>query len=61
MSVQQQDSDGVWRQSIPLPFYTSRFTIWWPFLIPAFKCMQCSTVFDTEQGYRDHYRSDHPE
>lgn len=60
MNVQQQDADGMWRQAIPLPFYTSRWTRWWPFLIPAFLCVECQHKFDTEQEYRDHYRSDHP-
>ncbi len=62
MNVQQQDPDGVWRQAIPLPFYTSRWSWRPPFLVPAFLCTQpgCMTKFTSEQAYRGHYRSDHP-
>jgi hypothetical protein len=58
-----QDADGVWRQAIPLPFYTSRWTWRPPFLVDAFQCWTCrpAQTFATEQAYRDHYRSDHPE
>ncbi len=61
MKVQQQDADGVWRQSIPLPFYSARWTWHWPFRVDAFLCMECKVKFRSEQAYRDHYRSDHPE
>lgn len=51
---QQQDHDGVWRQSVPLPFFGGVFRQW-------FQCWECKVKFRSEQEYRDHYRSDHPE
>jgi hypothetical protein len=58
MSTQQQDSDGQWRQAIPLP----REVLYWTWLGPRFgqRCGMCGVTFATEQAYRDHYRSDHP-
>ncbi len=61
MNVQQQDPDGVYRQAIPLSFYSARWTLRPPFLVDAFLCMECRVKFKTEKAYRDHYRSDHPE
>lgn len=56
--VNQQDADGVWRQAIPLPFYKWR---WWGIGGLRYVCGKCFHPFTSEQAYRDHYRSDHPE
>lgn len=59
MPTDRLDDDGVWRQAIPLPFYTRGGFLW---LRPRFQCCKCDpkATFSTEQAYRDHYRPAHP-
>lgn len=54
-SNMQQDADGQWRKSIPLPFYTRNV-----FGRCRYRCMECEHTFRTLQAYRDHYRPAHP-
>ena len=59
-TTQTLDPDGMWRKSIPLPFYSYMFSWRFPFLRKAHMCMDCKTKFSSEKAYQDHYRSDHP-
>lgn len=43
----QQDSDGLWRQSVPLPFYGVR------------KGCHCGKKFWKESNYESHYINAH--